>query len=124
MGFDINVMMTMYMCNQTGKPYYYGKGLEKIYELPSLTIPKDLVPYITERGSIFHAYTEYFNDQERYDVNVEEFLDHYPSWDDVQNHSSYEGCEDWWTKDYHSKFEELLTWCTQQCVSFRVSWSY
>lgn len=124
MGFDINIEMVLRMCNQTGKPYYYNKKGECVYEMPSITVPKELVPYFTERGHVFYAYTEFFNDKERYSVYVEDFLEHYPSWDAVQGHSSYDGCEDWWTEDYHINFKKLLEWCIEQDITFRISWSY
>jgi hypothetical protein len=124
MGFDINIEMVLYMCNKTGKPYYYNKNSERIYEMPSVTVPKELVPYFTERGSVFHAYTEIFNEEERYNVSIEEFLEHYPSWDAVQEHSCYDGCEEWWVEDYHINFKKLLEWCMKQDVTFRISWSY
>ena len=124
MGFDINIQMVLQMCNQTGKPYYYNKKFERVYTMPSMTVPKELVPYFTERGPVLYAYTELFNKDERYSVDVEEFLEHYPSWDTIQEHSSYEGCEDWWTEDYHKNFKKLLEWCMAQDVTFRISWSY
>jgi hypothetical protein len=124
MGFDINIEMVLRMCNKTGRPYYLNKTYEPVYTMPSLTIPKELIPYFTERGPVFHAYTEYFNLQERYTVCVEEFLEHYPSWDTVQEHLSYEECEDWWTEDYHDNFRKLLEWCVDQDFTFQVSWSY
>ena len=121
MGFDITIEMDLCMCQQTGKPYYYGKGFEKIYDISSIVVPEDLREYLVGRGPVFHAYTSEFNYEDRYDVSVSEFLEHYPSWEEIKK--EYED-HDYWVEDDHNKFKELLEWCEKQRVSFRVSWSY
>lgn len=128
MGFDINVMMTMYTCPESGKPYYLkwskeAKNYEKRYDLPDIIVPEKMCKYLVGRGHHFHAYTSHFNELERYDVTVEEFLEQYPSWDELVDDPSYEDECGWFEED-HEGFKRVLEWCTQQCVSFRVSWSY
>lgn len=128
MGFDINVNMVLHMCPKTGKPFYYKfnqekRITEKCYELPSIVVPAKMCEYLVGRGHIFQAYTEYFNDREMYDVSVEDFLEQYPSWDEVLEHSSYDD-EYGWIEEDHEGFKRLLEWCTRQGICFRVSWSY
>ena len=79
--------------------------------------------YLVGRGHIFHAYTEYFNHQERYCVSVDEFLDQYPSWEKVIEHENYYD-EDGWMHEDHEGFRQLLEWCLNQEMSFQVNWSY
>ena len=130
MGFDINVMMEMFMCPATGKPFYYGydevtKNLEKVYDLPDISVPAKMCEYLVGRGSIFYAYTEFFNEREVFNVTVDEFLEAYPSWRQVKESNYYsEETTDYWCEEDHEGFKRLLEWCTQQRVMFRVCWSY
>lgn len=121
MGFDISIDMVLCMCNKTGKPYYYGNNLVKIYDFSSIVVPDHLKEYLVGRGPVFHAYTSEFNYENRYNVPVYEFLEQYPSWSSVQE--EYKD-HDYWTEEDHNKFKELLEWCKKQSVDFRVSWSY
>jgi hypothetical protein len=128
MGFDINIMMVLHMCPGTGKPYYYKynkekKVVDKIYEYPNLDVPAKMCDYLEGRGSIFHAYTEKFNYEERYNVSVDEFLEAYPDWKDVLHSDHYDN-DDYWCEEDHEGFKRLLEWCCEQEVSFHVTWSY
>ena len=128
MGFDINVMMMLYMCPETGKPYYLKwnketRNYEKLYELPDIIVPEKMCEYLVGRGHHFHAYTEVFNEDGRYDVSVDEFMDYFPSWEEVLENPSYND-ECGWCEEDHKGFKRLLEWCCKQDVSFRVSWSY
>jgi hypothetical protein len=128
MGFDINVELRMLMCSETGKPYYFKydeekQSIEKVYELPTVVVPEELRPYLMKKGRIFHAYTEVFNDRDTFDVDVETFLESFPSWDEVKEHSSYKKSDDWTLKD-HKAFKKLLKWCAKQEPYYHVSWSY
>lgn len=121
MGFDINIEMVLSMCAETGKPYSYGKDLERVYDFSTILVPQELKQYLVGRGPVFHAYTQHFNYEDRYNVPVYEFLEHYPSWDSVQEEYAD---HEYWTEEDHNKFKELLEWCKAQRVSFRVDWSY
>lgn len=128
MGFDIHIQVIFYMCSSSGKPYYFKRNretklIEKKYDFPDFIVPEALCKYLVGRGHLFHAYTEYFNDQERYCVPLEEFLERYPSWEEVVDHENYSD-EGGWTEDDHLGFLDLLKWCSKQDVSFEVSWSY
>lgn len=124
MGFDINVYMTLQLCPETGKPYYYGKDLKHVYEPLDIVVPEELRQYLKGRGRIFHAYTEVFNNKDKYDVDVEEFLESYPRWDVVKENEYYKDEMDYWTLKDHKGFKNLLKWCRDQQIFFRVSWSY
>lgn len=121
MGFDLNIEMVLMMCPETGKPYYYGENLQKIYELPVLDIPNELKQYLEQRGHYLHAYTYGWNEEEIYSTDLESFLEEFPSWENVLDHTNYD--EDW-TEEDHTKFERLLTYLFSSRVSFRVTWSY
>ena len=128
MGFDLTIDLKMSMCPETGKPFYYKyneekKSIEKVYELPDLVVPEEKRPYLIKKGHHFHAYTDYFNEKDIFDVDVDTFLDSFPSWDDVIE-SSYYKEEDGWTYKDHKQFKKLLKWCAKQEPYFYVSWSY
>ena len=128
MGFDISIHMVLYMCPETGKPYYLKrnketKTIDKVYDRPDIEVPAKMCEYLVERGHIFHAYTGDFNEREVYDVSVDEFLEKYPSWEQVMEDPSYSD-EGFWIEEDHLGFKQTLEWCLKQEVSFRVSWSY
>ena len=128
MGFDINIMMELYMCPASGKPYYYGKNketrkIEKVYELPNILVPGKMCEYLVGRGHIFHAYTAHFNEKEIFNVSVEEFLEEFPSWEEVMENEFYSD-EGYWLEEDHLGFQRTLEWCSEQEVCFRVCWSY
>ena len=131
MGFDINITMSLQMCPASGKPFYYGSDpktnkIEKIYGLPNILVPAKMCEYLEGRGSIFHAYTDTFNDKDIFNVSVDEFLDEYPTWEDVKKSGYYvdEDENGYWMEEDHEGFKRLLEWCCQQGPSFRVCWSY
>lgn len=129
MGFDIFITMTLQMCPETGKPYYYKynkyTGVNKIYEIPSLEVPQQLRKYLVGRGHFFHAYTDHFNDREVYDTSVDVFLEEFPTWEDVTGYEAYhEDIPEFWNEEDHENFKKLLQWCSVQDCSFRVVWSY
>jgi hypothetical protein len=128
MGFDINITMELLMCPATGKPFYYGrnketKKIEKFYELPSIQVPGKMCDYLVGRGHFFHAYTDTFNEKDVFNVSVYEFLEEFPSWEDVMK-SEYYNDECGWMEEDHLGFQRTLEWCTEQDVCFRICWSY
>jgi hypothetical protein len=123
MGFDLFIYLKCMMCPQKGKPYYYGPNLEKIYELPDFTIPEALRPYLQGRGHQFHAYLQGLNIDDQTEVDLDTFLECYPSWEDVEAHNSYEETMGW-EKEDHEQFKALLESLHFLQCPFSVSWSY
>ncbi len=128
MGFDIQVSVTLLMCPETGKPFYFKyneeeKRLEKAYGLPEFTVPEELRPYLQQRGPWFHAYCDVIERDSGTTTDVEEFLECYPSWDDVKEGGYCDYSQEWTVKD-HNAFRRLLKWCLEQDCYFTVSWSY
>lgn len=130
MGFDLYIQLSLTMCPETGKPYYYGTTketgkFEKIYELPDIEIPKQYRKYLYGRGHFFHVYTDYFNENDVFDVSTNVFLEHYPTWETFTQSSYYTDDDpDAWTKEDHIGFKKLLTYLSKQDLPFAVSWSY
>ena len=130
MGFDINIELCFLMCSMTGKPYYYQydkttNKVNRIYELPSVEVPEELRKYLVGRGHLFHAYTETFNERDVFETSVDQFLENYPSWEDVMEHEEFrDDIPDFWNEEDHIGFKTLLEWCAKQDYMFRVSWSY
>ncbi len=116
--------MSLMMDEGTGKPFYFGKDLQKIYELPSIDIPQELKKYLYGRGSHFHVYTDKFNRKNIYHVSLETFLDKYPSWKRFKESDYYDEEHLDWTRDDHKNFKKLLQFLEEQPVQFTVSWSY
>jgi hypothetical protein len=128
MGFDIQIEVSLSMCPVTGKPYFFKyneerKQLEKVYGFPDFTVPEDLRNYLQYRGHFFHAYCDTLENDGGTRCSVEEFLESYPSWDDVKEVLKCDDVEYWTVKD-HNAFRRLLKWCLQQDCYFTVSWSY
>jgi hypothetical protein len=124
MGFDLYIHMNLTMDETTGKPFYYGKNYEKIYELPSIEIPEELRKYLYGRGHHFHVYTDKFNRKDIFEVNVNTFLERFPSWTRFTESDYYEDDPDWWTREDHKNFKKLLKFLADQPIGFTVSWSY
>jgi hypothetical protein len=122
MGFDLSFDLLLHMCDETGKPFYYSrKKFEKLYDISGIIVPQHLRGSLQLRGHFLHIYTRAFNADERFSVEVDEFLDSFPSWEDVESDSCY---DDYWTEKDHKNFKELLEWCVKQDMYFRVTWSY
>jgi hypothetical protein len=131
MGFDILIELCYMMCAETGKPYYYHydkttQKMNRMYELPSIEVPKELRQYLVGRGYLFHAYTQYFEQNEMgCTVSVEVFLENYPTWEEVMKHEEFrDDLVDFWNEDDHNGFKTLLEWCVKQEYFFQVTWSY
>lgn len=124
----MNIELILLMCPETGKPYYYGTtpqtgSFDRMYGIPDVKVPVDLKKYLGMRGSFFHHYTQGFEEKGLgYSVEVEQFLDDYPSWDDILD--SNDDIPDYWSKDDHTGFKQLLEWCRSSGLNFNVRWSY
>ena len=124
MGFDLYIHMSLLMDETNGKPFYFGKNLEKVYELPVIEIPQELKKYLYGRGHYFHVYTDKFNRKDIYHVDVHTFLDKYPSWRRFKESDYYDEEHQDWTRDDHRNFKKLLEFLSEQNVGFSVCWSY
>jgi hypothetical protein len=126
MGFDLYIYLKLMMCPETGKPYYFGPNLEKVYTLPGVTIPEHLHKYLKGRGSQFHAYVHEFTLADQSSADVNEFLNEYPLWKQITSSEWYdETWEEYWTEKEHDEFRELLVYLNESLdCQFTVEWSY
>ncbi len=124
MGFDLFIHMSLMMDDGTGKPFYYGKDFEKVYEIPTIDIPEELRKYLYGRGSHFHVYTDKFNRKDIFQVSVSAFLERFPSWRKFEESDYYADFPEDWTREDHKNFKKLLKFLEDQKVGFSVSWSY
>ena len=123
MGFDLFIHMSFMMCPTSGKPYYFNDEFERKYDMPTIEIPENLRKYLYGRGSHFHVYTKRFIRRGLSEVDVDDFLEKYPSWRKYKNSDSSEENQ-YWTREDHKNFKNLLRFLANQEVSFTVSWSY
>jgi hypothetical protein len=129
MGFDFAIQLSVSICDETGKPYYYGKDPEtnrfrKIYALPDVIVPEEHRRFLKQRGGIYHIYTQYFNEYDIYQVDIHTFLRQFPKWETVKEHDLYSSHEDYWNEDEHAALLGALHWFAIQGESYSVSWSY
>jgi hypothetical protein len=128
MGFDLFIRCEMMLCPETGKPYCFGtdadNNLTRIYDLSFITIPKEHRRFLTLRGSFLHVYTTNLMDSSDVcDTSVNEILEKYPTWADVQEFDSDLG--DYWTESDHNAFQKALEWFVNDSfIQYRVHWSY
>lgn len=126
MGFDIYIKLVLHLCRENGKPFFYDRKEDgdffKNYEIPDLEIPKQHRRFLQERGRIFHAYTGAFEYNDLYTIDVEEFLDQFPEWEEVKDSDYYDENDETWTEEDHDQFKEALTWFSKQKLCFEVSW--
>lgn len=129
MGFDIAIRCILNVCPLTGMLYHYGIDSEsfdfkKIYAMPVLNVPTEYRKYVQGRGSVFHAYTNYFNELSITTTDIDTFLDQYPVWSNVCKWSTMNAWDDQWTETDHDLFKKTLMWFNTQKIVFEVSWSY
>jgi len=127
MGFDLTIHANLTICSDTGKPYFYIDNGHispsmRIYDLSKLAVPKEYRRFLNMRGGIFHAYTScVFEDNNITNVSVYEFLEKYPSWTDVK---AYDTDCMYWTEKDHDEFKAALEWFNNDCITYRIDWSY
>ena len=128
MGFDLYIRCELMLCPDSGKPYCFGKdsdnNLTRIYDLSFITIPKEHRRFLKLRGSFLHVYTTNLMDSsDIYYTPVNEILEKYPTWADVQEFDSE--LDDSWTEDDHNAFQKALEWLVNDSfVEYQVHWSY
>ena len=127
MGFDLIIRSELMICSDTGKPYYYTQSSSRnlsmrIYDLSKLAVPKEHRRFLNQRGSIFHAYTTcVFDNDDICDAPVYDFLEKYPSWEMVK---IYDDECTYWTEKDHNEFKAALEWFSEDCINYRINWSY
>jgi len=126
MGFDLTITLHLSIDPKTGLPFVYAinhpteKDYTMIPYVPSeYEVPEEHCPYLRQRGHHFHFYIESFTD--RTSIDVEEFLNEYPKWQDVV--ASMEDTDYGWTEKDHDGFKSALLWLSSKQV-FQVEWSY
>jgi len=131
MGFDLFINLNLEIDEKTGLPYvhFINDGFldKKPYDPNEFKIPEKYHKYIEQRGNYFHSYIKKF-DGEIFTARPRDFLDVYPSWEDVKNENElwYDG-EDCWDETTHNEFKEFLEWMyskSQYISIFEIRWSY
>jgi len=126
MGFDLTITLHLSIDPKTGLPFVYSinhpteKDYTMIPYVPSeYEVPEEHCPYLRQRGHHFHFYIGSFTD--RTSIDVEEFLNEYPKWQDVV--ASMGDTDYGWTEEDHDGFKSALLWLSSKQV-FQVEWSY
>jgi hypothetical protein len=126
MGFDLTIVLNLRIDSKTGLPFVYAynhptlANFSMIPYVPSeYEVPENHRPYLQQRGHHFHFYIVSF--AERTSIDVEEFLNEYPKWQDVV--ASMGDIEYGWTEKDHDGFKSALLWLSSKQV-FQVEWSY
>lgn len=127
MGFDFEIRISLGICEQTGRPYYYSNEpdnkYKKNYDLSAIVVPKEYRASFQLRGKHLHAYTDYFNEQEVYSTSVNSFLEQFPDWTIVKEFLEQTD-NDYWTHEDHLNLFFALVWCTKTNCHYTVEWSY
>jgi hypothetical protein len=117
MGFDIYIHLSLQICKDTGR-YFYYKGGDKIYDMP-YTVPEEYREFVSMKGSIFRIYTSLVTDE--VSTSVENFVDKYPNWSDIIEDSNFEKSL-FWNEDKHNRFYAALKWFMEQGSCYNISW--
>lgn len=129
MGFHLFIKMSLYVCPQTGKPFFLKwnaeeECFEECFQFPQLSIPVEFKEFVgmAQKREVFHAYTEAF-EKHSSEIDLDSFLIHFPAWDVVKQHKSFENV---WTEENHKMFQKCLKWFAKQSldkgVCFAVTW--
>jgi hypothetical protein len=113
MGFDFFIHVRLHICEETGKPFYYGTSFEKKYDVESIRVPEAHRRFVQLRGWHLKQYVESCTNECQ--AEIEELVDAFPEWEDS---------EDNWSRDDHEAFLEALNWFVNQRAVFYASWSY
>lgn len=121
MGFDLDICLNVWLDEETGLPFVWGKGLSKLPYVPSdYEVPLVHRRYLSQRGHHFHAYIKGFDG---YTTDVNRFLENYPEWSEVAKHLEGRHCYDDWTETDHTGFKQALEWMDTKGI-FGIHWSY
>lgn len=120
MGFYVSIYITFHLCLQTGKPFYYSKNYEKIFDLSTLDeIPIEFRRFLFEQGN--GIFPNYMRDDHYYD-SAEMVYNAFPSWEDVEQSLNDES-KKYWKKEDHDLFYKAIKWfATSKKASFTIQW--
>ena len=119
MGFDFTITCDLYVCNETGKPYFLDRHGRRNFDVSQLEpVPPEYRRFLALRGSVFQEYVRSLGDT--LSVNAKEFLERFPTWGEVE--IEHDGSE--WTSLDHNKFYAAVFWFANTEVEYRASWSY
>lgn len=124
MGFDLSIQVRFFICENTGKLYYYGrKNFDRMYGVPELNIPEEWWIYIKHRGRIFRAYIDAFEEQNNMSPDITDFEENFPTWEYIKESVEYEnGWADEWTENDHNEYKKMVQWLAKQDIPYFVSW--
>ena len=145
MGFDISIKLNLMLDEETGLPIVWSQNPfgTNNYNPIEYIVPKEYRKYLHQRGSHFQ---EYVGEFEGCSVDVKEFLESYPKWEDVCIHVSEpihaaipesaisnhvrglipnSVCidSDTWSEAEHDSFRKALEWFSSKDC-FMIEWSY
>lgn len=120
MGFDIYITCTFRICEKTGRLFYYGLQSEKVYDVIPAIVPQEHREFVKMRGHIFGIYTRFVTDETS--TSVENFVDKYPEWSDIEEDGEYEEYASFWNEDMHDRFYAALKWFAGQTICYMISW--
>lgn len=122
MGFDIFIQCPLNLCQETGKPFYFGKN-GKVYDI-SIVVPEQFRKFLHLKGSIFQAYIDDFCEDCPSILDIDRFKENFPPWSKVQEYVEEKEAQHIWTMDDHLSFYDALEWFSKQEAPFDITWSY
>lgn len=125
MGFDFYIKARLNICKETGKFYTWSytapSNFQTIYDI-NIVVPEEHRRFVDLHGHFLHSYTISCEGDDKYEADVSELLESFPSWDDVSDSDSIKRYD--WTEDDHNAFKKALEWFKSQRISFYATWSY
>lgn len=121
MGFDLQIRISLGICQETGKAFYYSQDYSKKYDLESSIVPEEYRKFFQLHGRFLHAYTDHFNEESQSSVDLHVFFEEFPNWTTVKEFLD-ENYKDFWTEMEHTQFRKTLEWCVESGISYRVEW--
>ena len=119
MGFSISISLSVFLCETTGKLFYYGAKSEKIYELPNIVVPNYCRRFVYETNNIYEMYR--LDEQQEY-VDINSLLVRFPSWKEVKNKYPTAEADFGWTEGDHWAFRTALQWFQSAQMPYMVYW--
>jgi hypothetical protein len=128
MGFDMAITCGLNMCTQTGRPFFYGADMEKVFDLSQIReVPPEYRRFMVMKGDVFYEYTRSFGKSENI-VDAAAFLDGFPPWEEVELDLDLDrDSTEQWTLLDHDKFHAAICWfanANSADANYLVSWSY